>query len=566
MTSGRKTLNLLDQEKLALAADYAAAHTAHDRAAQTRLEGTLDTLYWRYVEEILTLRVQAGGESLSFTEQERLLLDMGLLDECFVPDAAPGLSARLLTELNQQGAVNHFYLSEWLQDRYQRYRTNLSLTESSDTPSEEFDSKFQLSRRKILEKLTHLLGGLQGVTPEAAQALMSGRLDVQIITMGANLLSNRLRRDFGVRHRLWELRRQMLTRARARTSDPRELKFFDVLDNLYQMEWRTVYDEVRNGAPMTAEERREHKNRERQAQEEKQQRRIALKYLLAELHFARSLFPLGALAGGILRSCAVLTSDAPRVTKADTAQMLKDAVICDRNFIATPVVLIAPFKGRGIYEWDRDSLVIGLNPAQSPADSASNAAANYTMLIDSLQKGGKLKKEYKKRFTKSNYQKDFQADYRVWMCEVGHGNTEKMSQEKLDFFRQMVGLDLTGSPAASLAPVEIRFLTPQARHIIRAQLRRQTASAKDSSAARWRLGLLSWMDGDLDEGLREVTHAAKLVPDDVQFLIGVGLMLSQAGRTKQAQQILQICCKRGKRSIWGLYATDALNQLAPATN
>ena len=87
------------------------------------------------------------------------------------------------------------------------------------------------------------------------------------------------------------------------------------------------------------------------------------------------------------------------------------------------------------------------------------------------------------------------------------------------------------------------------------------SSAKDSSAARWLLGLLSWMDGDLDEGLREITHAAKLVPDDVQFLIGVGLMLGRAGRTEQAKQILQICCKRGRESIWGLYAADALRQL-----
>ncbi len=550
----------LEQEKAALAAEYTAARAAGESLA--RFDAVLDGLYWRCVEHILERKAVEHAETLTFTDNERLLIDTGFLDEAFVQDAQPQLTDRLLAELRQQGMVNHFYLTEWIADRYQRFRVNVAIAaEPAPVDDDKSGSKFQLSRRKILEKLTPLLEGLQGVTPEAASALLSGRLDLQIISLGANLLGNRLRRELGIRHRLWDMRRQILSRARARTNDPRELKFFDVLDNLYQMEWRSVYEDLRSGNPMTNEERLEQKNRSRREASVRLARKRATKHLLAELRFARSLFPLGALAGGVLRPSSVLTADGPRVTKSDTARMLANTGLCDRNFTVAPVVLIAPFRGRGIYEWDRDSLVIGLTPALSPAESAANAAANYTMLVDSLQKGGNLKNEYKKRFPTANFQRDFQTDYRCWLCEVASGSAGAMPEEKLRFFKELVGLDLHDNPAGALAPLELRFLTPQARHIIRTQLRRQTETAKDSSGTRWRLGLLAWMDGDLDEALKEITHAAKLIPDDVRLLTGVGMLLNQAGRIEQARQILQICSKRGKDSIWSLYADDALTRL-----
>lgn len=558
-----KGWQLLEQEKVTLLAEYAAARDAGEPLA--RFDPQLETLYWRCVEHVLESKAAQNPETLTFSDGQRLLIDFGLLDEAFVNDAAPGLSERLLAELRQQGLVNHFYLTEWLADRYQRFRVNLAIEAEPDPGDDDRSgSKFQLSRRKILEKLTPLLEGLQGVTPEATRALLSGRLDLQIISLGANLLNNRLRKELGVRHRLWEMRRQILSRARARTLDARELKFFDVLDNLYQMEWRSVYEELRSGNPMTSEERLEQKIRARRDASVRMMRKKASKYLMAELRFARSLFPLGALAGGVLRSMSVLTADGPRVTKADTARMLQNAALCDRNFTVTPVVLIAPFRGRGIYEWDRDSLVVGLTPAENPAESAANAAANYTMLIDSLQHGGNLKAVFKERFSKANFQRDFQTDYRRWLCDAAAGHPESLAPERLQFFKEFVGLDLTENPAVALAPQELRYLTPQARHIIRTQLRRQVQTAKDSPGARWRLGLLAWMDGDLEEALKEIPHAAKLAPEDVRLLTGVGLLLDEAGRTEQAAQIMQICIKRGKDNIWGLYAADALTRLQAA--
>lgn len=554
----------LEFEKAALIADVLKSREQGDRQALSRLEMLLDNLYWRCVEDLLARRISTESETLDFTPQERLLLDMGLLEESLVESAAPGLRERLRAEMSLPGLVNHFYLSEWLEDRYKRFRVNQALSSAESEKNEAGDSQFDLSRQKVLDRLAPFLDGLQGVSKEAAQAIRSGKLDAQIINMGANLLGNRLRRDLQVRHRLWELRRQVLTRARARANDPRDLKLFDVVDDIYRREWQTLYKEAGSGPLMTPEERREKKLKERKEAEDHAAKQKVLDYLLGELRFARSLFPLGALAGGIMRPCAVLLTDGPRVTKADTGRIIQRAGFCDRNFAAAPVVLIAPFRGRGIYEWDRDSLVIGLNPVESPADSAAHSVANYTMMIDSLQKGGVLKTAYKSAFAKANYQKDFQADYRCWICRTGEGEIEAMPAPKRDFFRERVGLELNNSPATSLAPVEMRYLTPQARKVIRSQLRRQTATAKDSWGARWRLGLLAWMDGDMEEALKEVTNAAKLLPEDPQLLMGVGLLLAQSGRLDKARQILELCRMRGANSIWKLYAQETLSRLPAA--
>ncbi len=550
----------LEAEKMTLAAEFEAARESGDDKKISGLTSKLELLYWKFVEEILVERICSDRDELEFTEQDKLLINMGLLDESFVVGCKPGLRQRLLEEMAITGQINHFYLTEWLEDRFRRFKINESV--AGERNNDDINSsKFETSRLRILERLAPFIKGLQGVTEDVAAAICTGRLDSQILNMGEGLLQNRLRRDLMTRHRLWDLRRQVLNRAKANANDKRNLKFFDVLDNLYRMEWREIYQDAQSSPNSTVEERRERKITEMLRAEKIAAQKKAKDFLIGELRFIKSLLPLGSLAGGILRAYAVMTVETPRVTKKDTAKILDNAAVCDRNFGASPVVLIAPFKGRGIYEWDRDSLVISLNPVSTPEDSAANSIANYTMMIDSLQKDGNIKNAYKLSFPSANYQKDFQSDYRQWMCEVGEGEIEAMPEEKLDFFRNNVGLDLSISPAVSLAPVEMRFLTSQARGIIRNQLRRQVASAKDSWAARWRLGLLSWMDDDLEEAVKEITHAAKLVPQQTPQLFGVGLLLLESGRVNQAEQILNICLKRGKNTIWRLYAADALKRL-----
>lgn len=554
-------LKELEVEKMTLAAEFEAARESGQEQLIPKLAIHLEALYWRFVEVILADKIEDGSEVLEFTEQEKLLINMGLIDEAFIENPPVDLREKLLEEMGQDGLVNHFYLTEWLEDRYKKYKVNETVIDDKAIEAAA-DSKYEASRLKVLEKLTPYINGLQGVSPEVASAICTGRLDSQLLSMGENLLEHRMRRDMLTRHRLWDLRRQILNRARALAGDGHNLSFFDSLNSLYQLEWRDLYNESRQSPNDTVEERREKKiseiiRREKQAAQQK-----ACEYLIGELRFIKSLIPLGALAGGILRPMAVMLEDGARVTKQDTAKVLENAAVCDRNFGASPVVLIAPFTGRGIYEWDRDSLVISLRPVSTPADSASNAIANYTMMIDSLQKDAHIKIRYKQLFSEANYQKDFQADYRNWMCNICEGDETSMEVQKLRFFRENVGLDLKESPAISLAPVEMRFLTPQARHIIRTQLRKQVDSAKDSWATRWRLGLLCWIDGDIEEALREITHAAKLVPQQIPQLIGVGLLLAESGRREKAKEILGICLRRGKDSIWKLYASDALKRMA----
>lgn len=560
MSEEKDELTILNNEKDNLVIEYCSALHANDKAAVLKLETLFDGLYWRYLEVILRKSVVSNQENLEISEDDRLLIDFGLLDENLVADAAPNLRERLLEEHSSRGMLNHYYLSEWLEERYKNHRITLNL-EAELQINEDVTSKFAQSRTSTYNRISPLFKSLQGVTAQMAELVSSGRLDMQLIHMGADLLGNKMRQDFMQRHRLWQLRQTIFARAKGRTSDARLLKFFDIADNLYSLEWRDVFNETINGPRMTAEERwEEEKKKRRKAAEEALENKL-MDFLIGELRFIRTLFPLGAFAGGIMRSCSVLTSDKARVTKKHTEKILQRVNICDRNYGASPVILIAPFTGRGIYEWDRDSLVIGLSPSTSPEDSTSHAVANYTMMLDSLQKEGKLKNAYTERFPTANYQQDFQTDYRCWLCEVAEGKEESMDAEKLRFFREKVGLDLAYEAAISLAPTEMRLLGPQARHLIRIQLSKQVMSAKDSWQARWRLGLISWLEGDGHEALKELTHAAKLMPQNINILMGVALLLAETGRIEKARELFSICKVRGKNSIWKLYAEDALNKI-----
>ena len=113
-------------------------------------------------------------------------------------------------------------------------------------------------------------------------------------------------------------------------NDKRNLKFFDVLDNLYRMEWREIYQDAQSSPNSTVEERRERKITEMLRAEKIAAQKKAKDFLIGELRFIKSLLPLGSLAGGILRAYAVMTVETPRVTKKDTAKILDNAAVCDR--------------------------------------------------------------------------------------------------------------------------------------------------------------------------------------------------------------------------------------------
>lgn len=552
----------LATEKATLIAEYLRIDNATPNVERERqrLAISLDNLYWRYVEQILQHGLDLNAATLNLSPTDKLLLNFGLLDSRLVKNAPADLAQKLLAENELVGTPNHFYLADWLIDRLKRYKLDSEVTgdatatKKTNPTSTVWHSGVYAEVKKFLEGNAEKNSGakLSGVSATALSAFLEGRLDQQIALMSAKTLQQRQKNAFVNRHRLAKLRREIITRARVLVSDNTQLKLFDTLDETYIKEWRAANSNTAEVAPTlpTAPTELADVQAER-----------AFHWLLSELRFVRTLLPLGALAGGIFRPCAVMLEYRERVTRAHTAQMLARVQWCDRSYQVAPVVLIAPFTGRGIYEWDRDSLVISLFPVASPEGATANAMANYTMMIDSFQNKAHLKNTYCAMFPQTNFQKDFQADYRLWLSRVGAGDIAALPADKLTFFLSLVAPDFITAPALALAPAELRTLSQGARGLIRKQIQKQVAQAKDSWMARWRLGILFWLDNYVDEALRELTNAAKLAPQELQTYFAVALLLHSSGKSERAQQLLTICQQRGAKTIWKLYAEKTLARI-----
>lgn len=542
----------LDAEQGELTEEYlrAKAEGSEDRKAKRALQklvGRLNTLYWNRVRVHLSERARGGNDSLSFTEDERLLIDMGLLDTALVEDATENLRDRLLEELGTPGAVNHYYLSEWLEDRYKRFLLTEQMSDGAGPATDETDSELghlQEARGRIYTNLKPYFTGLPGVPEAVAAHVVSGQLDDQIQLMSISLLREGDRPAFVRRHNLRQLRTQILAKLRARLKQEKDFKLVDMLDTIYAKTWSEYHQRFEQGGLNDTSEI--------DAAALGLTKRC--EYLEGELKFARNLLPLGALAGGIPKPISVLLKDEPRITKRHTGTELQRAREADRGFTADPVVLIAPYCGRGFFEWDRDSVFVPLVPVADPNDAIAHATGNYRMLIDSLQEDGHLKAAYEGAFSGANFQQSFQEDYRTWICGVGRGNPDAMAPDHFAFFRQHVGPDCDGV----LAPANLRNLGPGARASLRGRLEKQIALGAADANIHYRLGILCWQEGNASAALEQIARAVALDATNGMATFSLGLLLRHIGAPDKARRAFTVCRTRLPDTIWATYASRFL--------
>src|SRR6185295_1933741 len=80
------------------------------------LAGDLNNLWWHEVEKILLRITRDSGERAALSPEERVLVDLGVLDWRLVPGGDKNRAAAL-KELYVTGRGNQYYFSEWLLQR-----------------------------------------------------------------------------------------------------------------------------------------------------------------------------------------------------------------------------------------------------------------------------------------------------------------------------------------------------------------------------------------------------------------------------------------------------------------
>src|SRR5258706_67305 len=156
--------------------------------------------------------------------------------------------------------------------------------------------------------------------------------------------------------------------------------------------------------------------------------------------FNQQSIDLFVTGSGLARTYSVLLGAQQRIVKTDLDATLALAEHCDPMLPEAASLHIAPYAGGGFYEWDRDTLFVPLVPTREPEQAILQGLANYRILLDKFQDGGKFKKEYETALGGADdFGTSFVRDYRAWVNGVGKGFKGALDPARFAFFRDRIG-------------------------------------------------------------------------------------------------------------------------------
>lgn len=512
--------------------------------------------YWPVVEEVLWAASMRRRGSLELTDEERLFVDLGIVDARMVDD--PAESARTLRQLSaevrtQGGVSGCYYFSEWLAHRQQQAQLESELDHVAGADETLYAGQLNEARRRVLSRLSQYLSGLPGVPLEMAEMMRAGTLDKAVVASGIAALRTPSRRNFLRRHRLWALREQILSKARARVENRGVLRLFEMLGEVYVREWRSRHDSFVRGDAVDGE-----------AEEETPGRRLGDTQLLAaiapehdvvlrEARRVRMRVRLLEAIDGREESETILYGDGPRLTKPVLGEFLALAQAFDRSLTELPAVVMVPGRGRGLFAWESGCLHLALRPLVGADDSAATALAWMRVLQDRFHGGGALRRAYEEAFPGANYPADFCADYRAWLCRLTRGDAGALSPDRRNFFRERIGPDLSGP----LLPPNLRNVGPQTMTAIVRRLERQLAGDDGDVNLHRRLAVIYWQQGEMEAAGQQFNAAMRLDPEDGETLFTAGLFLRARGELEAAADCFRSGSEQAGDTMWGVYCHDA---------
>jgi tetratricopeptide (TPR) repeat protein len=525
-------------------ADFVAARGPGDAPVLSnpdlvRLVADLNNLWWNEAERRLARAARETPDRIAFSPEERLFLDTGVLDFRLVPDGER-LRPALLKELVSPPRPGVFYFSEWA---VRRFRQSLLYGEMSP-PDGDIPSSTRIIRDlrgRLYARLMSLFRNLPGFDAKAVDLLLSGRIDETLDAMTRGLAKGPDEKLTEQRRQLTEIRSRLLSRARERAQTPDQLALFDALADLD----RQIAEErgsVRRVLPMAAFRTLTPEERE--------------KFMLEEVRFVKSVLWLGVTGSGVTRTYSVLTSAQPRLTKADLDAVQALVRDVDPALPLSSSVLIAPYQGGGFYEWDRDTLFLPLVPTRSAEAAILGALANYRILLDTLQDGGRLKREYERVFG-GDFHAGFIRDYSAWVLEVGRGFRGALDPARYAFFRDLIA----PKPAHLFAPPAWAGATPKAAEETLKQCRLRVARGEAAYEDFFRLAIGAARGHQLVQAVDHLQGALRLNPVDGRAHLALGFLTARMGTVESARKILQDGMAMAPNSLWCVLAAEELQKL-----
>lgn len=530
----------------------AAGYAGADEEARQHIRA-LHNRYWRFFFSALSGILAKSRSALEFGDDDRLLIDLGVIDARMLGGDREANARELMGELRGNGPTGTFYLTEWLAHRYNQLQLEDSVARTADGQNR-YASQLIETRQRILSRLSALFAGLPGIPAEVSRSMTSGELDDTILGLGIKLLSRSSRPLLLRRCHLWQLRGQVIAKARARAGGQATLKLFDILDDIYARDWRERYDRYvrleEDGVAGDGDGQTE----ARAAQDTQSVVFTPTGQVLLEARQMRMRLALDAAMNGAPRPDVILHTRGPRLTKRDLSTFLPQVQTFDRAFTELPPIIVLPGAGRGMFAWEIGCVLLSLRPLAGYEDSIATAFALQRMVDDRLGNGDKLRRAYLQRFPGADFHKEFPVDYRAWLCRLTKGDASAMNPERRSFFRDFIGPDISGP----ILPVNLRLIGPQTRDIICRRLEKQlTTDEKDVNLHR-RLGALYWQQDNMEAAALQYTAAMQLDPSSGETLFAMGMFMRARDDIRSANMFFTYGAQRAADSLWGIYCQDAL--------
>lgn len=516
----------------------------------TKLATDLDKFYWEEANDIVARVARKGEDKLVFSKEDRLLLDAGFMAGELVGAEADAVKDKLYVELYEIGPENVFYFSDWINDRLKNYLMVQQFEKQAEVEdSKEPDGlrKMREQRRKVYDGVGGLFQNLPGVPPQVVTLILSGKLDQHLENVSLDYLRTKDKKLFEEGKKFTVLKKSVLVKVKARIESPAQLKIVDVIHELDKRIWTEVVEY--------------NKRRDTAAQERKKgpgvetEERVA--FLQGELKLMKQNINLGVMQAGLRKTHSILIYAEPRTTKPQIVAAMKHVRECDSGFKGNPNVMIAPFRGTGFFEFDRDTMVVPLVVIKEVEESIIDSAGSYRILIDTLQQEGRLKKAFERTFANQDFRKVFIQEYKNWLQVIGRGRRTQQMDNVYDWFKKYVG----PNPSQVIGPQDLLSLSPEEEQDKLRDMRIRMKKDGGEFDDYYRLAVLFWKRRRWVDAYTNMQKATELNPKDTRALFSLGAILQSMERPDKAKKVFEDLKIVGENTLWQVYAQEMLQKI-----
>jgi hypothetical protein len=546
-TINRLVTQILDVMPVALSPD--ADVSTYD----SPLVRKLDSLFWTQVERIVTSAIEQNVDHLVFNSDERLLLDMGIMDDRLLGSATASIRTQIGHELTSTSHGNVFYMTQWLSERLHQFIAVAPLTSGGSrdavagTPETASTATSMLKvRLQIYSAVRPLLANQPGMNDKLVDLLCSGKLDATIHELSARGVKDLSAPQAATLEKLKELRRVFLMRAYESCTTNEQRTALDSLVRVDARISRWLNANVASSAGMVTELASKVPTvRERAA------------FLLSELKFIKSVFHLGTAHTGLKRPQCTYLPGQKHLSKAMLASIVREIYEADVNLPQSPNILIAPYTGLGFFEWDRDTVFVPLNAVRSNEESIAAAFANLHILIDTLRSDRVMQKEYVAAVGPADFHTSFMQGYEKWLFGTCRGDAEALEGPEYKFFRLNIG-PVSGN---LFAPKSFVSGSATERLTIMRDCRQRISKNMAHPLDCYRLAVIYWSDGRAHAAKEQMDIAAKLSPADGRTMFVLGFLCADLREREGARIYFERCITVAPKSLWRVMAEECLAEL-----